>query len=47
MESRCYRGGTERTSYHELRFAWRDLLSALAVLAAVLAIRLLPPYLPR
>ena len=38
MESRCYRGGIERTSFHQLSFARRDLHSALAVLATTLVI---------
>jgi energy-coupling factor transport system permease protein len=44
MESRCYRGGDRRTSFHELAFARRDLLAGLAVLVAVLAIAVLPRF---
>jgi energy-coupling factor transport system permease protein len=31
MTSRCYRGGTARTRYRELRFTWRDALAAVLV----------------
>ena len=46
MESRCYRGGIDRTSYHELRFARRDLIAGLTVVAVVAAIRTLPDHWP-
>jgi len=45
MESRCYRGGTERTSFRELRFGRRDLYAGLAALSAVLAIGWIPRHL--
>ena len=35
MESRCYRGGVNRTSFRELRFEARDLNAGLAVCATV------------
>ena len=47
MESRCYRGGVERTNFRELELGRRDLLAALAVgtaAAVVLAMPLLLPF---
>lgn len=46
MESRCYQSGMERTNFRELRFADRDLIAALAVLATVLGIWLLSGFWP-
>jgi len=46
MESRCYRGGIERTSYRELRFGRRDFGAAVSVLAVVAIVLCLPRYLP-
>jgi len=31
MESRCYNGGTGRTRYKTLKFAWRDLVMAIII----------------
>lgn len=31
MESRCYNGGTGRTRYKTLKFAWRDLVFAIVI----------------
>jgi energy-coupling factor transport system permease protein len=38
MESRCYRGGVERTSFRQLAFGWSDLGAGLAVLLVAGAI---------
>ncbi len=43
MESRCYRGGEGRTSYHDLRFHRRDLWVGLATAAGVAGILWLRP----
>ena len=46
MESRCYRGGTERTHFRELKFGRRDLYSGLTVLATITAVLSVPFLLP-
>ncbi len=47
MESRCYRGGEGRTSYHELRFRRHDLLAALIATMIGLGITIVPRLLHR
>ncbi len=46
MESRCYRGGTERTHFRTLRFSRRDLCAGLIVLATVSVVLSIPLLLP-
>ncbi len=46
MESRCYRGGIERTNYRELRFHQGDARAAIAVIAVALFLIWLPRNLP-
>ncbi len=46
MESRCYRGGIERTSFHEFAFIRGDLFTGLAVAATALTIAVLPRLWP-
>ncbi len=46
MESRCYRGGTERTHFRELKFGMSDLYTGLTVLAAIAVVISLPFLLP-
>ena len=42
MESRCYRGGVERTSFHVFAFSRGDLCAGIAVVVIALAIAVLP-----
>lgn len=46
MESRCYRGGIERTNYRELRFHQGDVRAAVAVIAVASFLIWLPRNLP-
>ena len=46
MESRCYRGGIERTSFRVLKWNQRDLRAGLIVLATVLVVWWIPAVLP-
>ncbi|MBN98593.1 MAG: transporter [Gemmatimonadetes bacterium] len=46
MESRCYRGGINRTYFRELKFAQGDFYTALAVLAIIAVLLTLPFLVP-
>ena len=44
MDARCYSGSKVRTKYKKLRLTWRDLLSALFLVALVVGVVLLRIY---
>ena len=46
MESRCYRGGVNRTYFRELKFGRGDLYTSLAVLATIAVVLTLPFLVP-